>query len=71
MHDKMGFYLLIRLVKKQVLKLLGSQEVAMWLISSLKFTGPCPLSQSMVYPCKYQRGSVHHFPKFLPSQSMT
>lgn len=47
MHDKRGFSLLIRLVQEQVLKLLGSQEVAMWLICSLKFTSPCPPPQSM------------------------
>lgn len=59
MHDKRVFYLLIRLVQKQVLKLLGSQEVAMWLICSLKCTSPCPPPQSMVYPCKYLSGLVH------------
>lgn len=59
MHDKRGVYLLIRLVQKQVLKLLGSQEVALWLICSIKFTSPCLPLQTMVYPCKYLRSLVH------------
>lgn len=39
-YDKKGFCLLVSLVQKQVIKLLRSQKVAMWLICSLEFTPP-------------------------------